>query len=232
MISAKDLIRFTLIHALIFDHFKTIFSLKASGSVSLLLFFCFHFIGSGTSWITTDIFICEVYWTLLNCTIHFYKLIITWPIIYRISSWKTWVARILNRRHSIYNWVITIPTAVHRWYSCYHLELIPWLVCSSLLVTKALVETEFRLFHSAKDRWVALVYLKSALYLSANVFSKKVLIGDKFYVFAWRWHRHFTWSSEPHQVLAVCRAKEELSFLSYFKTLTIELCSQALYRLS
>ena len=206
--------------------------MKASGSVSLLLFFCFHFIGSGTSWITTDIFICEVYWTLLNCTIHFYKLIITWPIIYRISSWKTWVARILNRRHSIYNWVIMIPTAVHRWYSCYHLELIPWLVCSSLLVTKALVEPEFRLFHSAKDRWVALVYLKSALYLSANVFSKKVLIGDKFYVFDWRWHRHFTWSSEPHQVLAVCRAKEELSFLSYFKTLTIELCSQALYRLS
>ena len=232
MISAKDLIRFTLIHALIFGHFEANFSLKVSENVSLLLFFCFHLIGGGTSWITTDIFICEVYRTLLYCTIHFYELIITWPIIYRISSWKTWVARTLNRRHSIYNWVITIPTAVHRWYSCYHLELIPWLVCSSLLVTKALVETEFRLFHLAKDRWVALVYLKDALNLSANVFSKKVLIGDKFYVFDWRWHRHFTWSSEPHQVLAVCRAKEELSYLSYFKTLTIELCSQALYRVS
>ena len=232
MISAKDLIRFTLIHALIFGHFEANFSLKVSENLSLLLFFCFHLIGGGTSWITTDIFICEVYRTLLYCTIHFYELIITWPIIYRISSWKTWVARTLNRRHSIYNWVITIPTAVHRWYSCYHLELIPWLVCSSLLVTKALVETEFRLFHLAKDRWVALVYLKDALNLSANVFSKKVLIGDKFYVFDWRWHRHFTWSSEPHQVLAVCRAKEELSYLSYFKTLTIELCSQALYRVS
>ena len=181
---------------------------------------------------TTDTFIGEVYRTLFYCTIHFYKLIITWPIIYRISSWKTWVARILNRRHSIYNWVIMIPTAVHRWYSCYHLELIPWLVCSSLLVTKALVETEFRLFHSAKDRWVAPVYLKNALNLRANVFSKKVLIEDKFYVFHWRWHRHFTWSSEPHQVLAVCRAEEELSFLSYFKTLALELCSQALYRVS
>ena len=232
MISAKDLIRFTLIHALIFGHFEANFSLKVSENLSLLLFFCFHLIGGGTSWITTDIFICEVYRTLLYCTIHFYELIITWPIIYRISSWKTWVARTLNRRHSIYNWVITIPTAVHRWYSCYHLELIPWLACSSLLVTKALVETEFRLFHLAKDRWVALVYLKDALNLSANVFSKKVLIGDKFYVFDWRWHRHFTWSSEPHQVLAVCRAKEELSYLSYFKTLTIELCSQALYRVS
>ena len=76
------------------------------------------------------------------------------------------------------------------------------------------------------------MYLKDAVNLSANVFSKKVLIGDKFYVFDSRWHRHFTWSSEPRQVLAVCRAKEELSFLSYFKTLTIELCSQALYRVS
>ena len=157
----------------------------------------------GTSWMTTDIFISEVYRTLLYCTIHFYKLTITWPIIYRISSWKTWVALILNRRHSIYNWVTMIPTAVHRWYSCYHLELIPWLACSSLLVTKALVETEFRLFHSAKDRWVALVYFKNALNLSVNVFSKKVLIENKFYVFDLRWHRPFSWSSEPHQVLAV-----------------------------
>ena len=76
------------------------------------------------------------------------------------------------------------------------------------------------------------MYLKNALNLRANVFSKKVLIEDKFYVFHWRWHRHFTWSSEPHQVLAVCRAEEELSFLSYFKTPALELCSQALYRVS
>ena len=175
MISAKDLIRFTLIHALIFDHFKAISLWRF-----LKMFHCFFvFLFSSYWWwyeLNDNIFICEVYRTLLYCTIHFYKLIITWPIIYRISSWKTWVARILNRRHSIYNWVIMIPTAVHRWYSCYHLELIPWLVCSSLLVTKALVETEFRLFHSAKDRWVALLYLKNALYLSVNVFSKRVLI--------------------------------------------------------
>ena len=206
MIAAKDLIRFTLIHALIFDHFKVIFSLKVSENISL--FFCFLF--SSYWWwyeLNDNIFICEVYWTLLYCTIHFYKLTITWPIIHRISSWKTWVALILNRRHSIYNWVIMIPTAVHRWYSCYHLELIPWLACSSLLVTKALVETEFRLFHSAKDRWVALVYLKNAVNLSANVFSKKVLIEDKFYVFDLRWHRHFTWSSEPHQVVAVLQGR-------------------------
>ena len=33
--------------------------------------------------------------------------------------------------------------------------------------------------------------------------------------------RHFTWSSEPREGLAVCRAKEVPSFLSYFKTLSI-----------
>ena len=49
MIFAKDLIGFTLIHALIFDYFKAIFSLKVSENVSLLLFFCFHLIGGGTS---------------------------------------------------------------------------------------------------------------------------------------------------------------------------------------
>ena len=51
MIFAKDVIGFTLIHSLIFDYLKAIFSLKASGSVSLLvfLFVCFHLIGDGTS---------------------------------------------------------------------------------------------------------------------------------------------------------------------------------------
>ena len=33
---------------------------------------------------------------------------------------------------------------------------------------------------------------KNALNLSANVFSKKVLIEDKFYVFDLRWHRPLT----------------------------------------
>ena len=40
-----------------------------------------------------------------------------------------------------------------------------------------------------------------------GVFSKKVLIEDKFYVFDLRWHRHFTWSSEPHQVVAVLQGR-------------------------
>ena len=44
MIFAKDVIGFTLIHSLIFDYLKAIFSLKASGSVSLLVFFVFVFI--------------------------------------------------------------------------------------------------------------------------------------------------------------------------------------------
>ena len=37
----------------------------------------------------------------------------------------------------------------------------------------------------------------------------------------WGWGHHFTWSSEPHKGLAICRAKVVPSFLSYFKTLSI-----------
>ena len=37
----------------------------------------------------------------------------------------------------------------------------------------------------------------------------------------WRLDCHFTWSSKPCKGLAVCRAKEAPSFLSYFKTLSI-----------
>jgi len=36
-----------------------------------------------------------------------------------------------------------------------------------------------------------------------------------------RLDRHFTWSSEPREGLAICRAKAVPSFLSYFKTLSI-----------
>ena len=68
-----------------------------------------------------------------------------------------------------------------------------------------------------------LLALKKALYLfECQVFSTKVLIGDTiFYVFQWRRDRHFTWSSEPREGPAACRAKEVPSFLSYFKTLSI-----------
>ena len=63
-----------------------------------------------------------------------------------------------------------------------------------------------------------------APYLSVNVFSTKVLIGDTIsYVSYWRRDRHFTWSSEPREGLPVCRAKAVPSFLSYFKTLGIGL---------
>ena len=63
---------------------------------------------------------------------------------------------------------------------------------------------------------------KKALYLSVNVFSTKVLIGDTiFYVSNWRQDRHFTWSSEPHEGPAACSAKAVPSFLSYFKSLSI-----------
>ena len=65
---------------------------------------------------------------------------------------------------------------------------------------------------------------KKALYLSVNVFSTKVLIGDAIsYVSYWRGERHFTWSSEPRDGLPVCRVKAVPSFLSYFKILNISL---------
>ena len=59
-------------------------------------------------------------------------------------------------------------------------------------------------------------------YLSVNVFSTKVLIGDTiFYVSNWRRDHHFTWSSEPCEGLACCSAKGVPSFLSYFMTQSI-----------
>ena len=63
---------------------------------------------------------------------------------------------------------------------------------------------------------------KCTFYLSVNVLSTKVLIGDTiFYVANWRRDRHFTWSSEPREGLACCSAKGVPSFLGYFKTLSI-----------
>ena len=44
--------------------------------------------------------------------------------------------------------------------------------------------------------------------------------GHYFYV-SWRGDRHFTWLSESRQGLAACRAKAVISFLSYFKTLSV-----------
>ena len=63
---------------------------------------------------------------------------------------------------------------------------------------------------------------KKELYLSVDVFSTKVLIGDTiFYISNWRRDRHFTWSSKSCEGLAVCTAKGVPSLISYFKTLSI-----------
>ena len=55
--------------------------------------------------------------------------------------------------------------------------------------------------------------------MSVNVFSTKALIGETIYVSYWRRDRHFTWSSEPREDLAIFRAKAVPSFLSHFETL-------------
>ena len=47
---------------------------------------------------------------------------------------------------------------------------------------------------------------KNALYLSVNVFSRKVLFGDTIFTR----DRHFTWSSEAREGLAAYRLKEYL----------------------
>ena len=44
---------------------------------------------------------------------------------------------------------------------------------------------------------------------------------DRSYASYWKRNRHFTWSSEPRQGQAVCRAKAAPSFFSYLKTLSI-----------
>ena len=47
------------------------------------------------------------------------------------------------------------------------------------------------------------------------------LLGDYFYVSYGTRDSHFTWSSEPRERVAICRAKAVPSFLSYFKTLSV-----------
>ena len=58
--------------------------------------------------------------------------------------------------------------------------------------------------------------IKNSHYFSVNVFSTKVLIRDiTVYVSYWKRDRHFAWTSEPREGLAVCRAKAATpSFLS------------------
>ena len=63
---------------------------------------------------------------------------------------------------------------------------------------------------------------KNALYMSVNVFSTKVPIGDTMFYFSnWRRDRHLTWSSEQREGLTACTEEGVPSFLSYFKTLSI-----------
>ena len=63
---------------------------------------------------------------------------------------------------------------------------------------------------------------ENALFLSVNVFSTKVLIGDTIFTsLTGEGTAISTWSSEPREGPAVYSAKVIPSFLSYFKTLSI-----------
>ena len=46
-------------------------------------------------------------------------------------------------------------------------------------------------------------------------------MGHYFYVSYWRLDRHFTWSSQLREGLAICKAEAIPSFLSHFKTLSV-----------
>ena len=66
---------------------------------------------------------------------------------------------------------------------------------------------------------------KNALYVSVNVFNTNVLTGDTTLtsptMSLLESGSPFMWSPEPCEGLASCNAKGILSFLSYFKTLSI-----------
>ena len=66
---------------------------------------------------------------------------------------------------------------------------------------------------------------KNALYVSVNVFNTNVLTGDTILtsptMSLLESGSPFMWSPEPCEGLASCNAKGILSFLSYFKTLSI-----------
>ena len=60
--------------------------------------------------------------------------------------------------------------------------------------------------------------------MSVNVFSTKalILLGTLYFCISyWRWDRHFTWSSELREGLAICREKAVPPFLSHFKSLSV-----------
>ena len=107
------------------------------------------------------------------------------------------------------------------------LILVKWLYFWRLLSTSKpsyiyRVQLHTHLYTSAYQKNKIKKIKKNVLYLSVNAFSTKVLIGGHYInVSYWRRDRHFTWSSEPREGLAICRAKALPSFLSYFKTLSI-----------
>ena len=64
---------------------------------------------------------------------------------------------------------------------------------------------------------------QNTLYLSVDIFSTKVLIGDIIFTSSTGDNTTFYWwSSDPRESLAACRAKGLPSFLSYSKTQSID----------
>lgn len=53
-------------------------------------------------------------------------------------------------------------------------------------------------------------------YFEPCIWHKSTNWGHYLYTFHWRQDNHFMWSSEPHDSLAICRARGTVSFHSYF----------------
>jgi len=71
----------------------------------------------------------------------------------------------------------------------------------------------------AQISWYNVSEKKKALYLRVDVLSTKSLIGDTIFLrllLETGRDSHFTWSSEPREGLAICRAKTVPPFLSHF----------------
>lgn len=66
-------------------------------------------------------------------------------------------------------------------------------------------------------------FLNNTLYFNVSIFSTKVVIDHtRFHLSNKRRDRHFTWSSEPREGLAACSTNGVPSFITYFKTLSID----------
>ena len=113
--------------------------------------------------------------------------------------------------------------SIRRWYRKHQLSVRQLKVVLSSVFVSFLYRRDPKPRNHAST-WTGTRYRKKkGFYLSVNVFSTKVLIGDTIFTSpTWDGTAILRqWLSEPREGLLVCRVKAVPSFLSYFKTLSI-----------